>query len=148
MDIAIRYHSRAGHTKKLAEVIGEATGAEALTVDVPIDRHVDILFIGASLYYEGIYSGMKDFIRSLHPDMVGKVYIFSTTCMTEYAYPELYRALRKQGLKVADENFRCWSEYNGFYVGKPDETDLENARQFAITAIEKETGNGKDDQHL
>ncbi|MHB8061617.1 MAG: hypothetical protein ACYDG2_03110 [Ruminiclostridium sp.] len=44
MNIAIRYYSKTGNTKKLTEAIGEVTGVTAQTTDVALDGETDILF--------------------------------------------------------------------------------------------------------
>ena len=36
MKIAVRYYSRGGNTKKLADAIAKAVGVEALTADTPL----------------------------------------------------------------------------------------------------------------
>ena len=43
MKIAIRYYTKTGNTKKLAEAISSAIGVEAKTVDEPLTEDVDIL---------------------------------------------------------------------------------------------------------
>ena len=48
MKIAVRYYTKTGNTKKLAEAIGNAVGAEALPISVPITEPVDVLFLGNS----------------------------------------------------------------------------------------------------
>ena len=49
MKVAVRYYTKTGNTKKLAEAIAEAVGAEALSLNTPIEEPVDILFLGNSL---------------------------------------------------------------------------------------------------
>jgi len=44
MKIVIRYYTKTGNTKKLAEAISSAIGVEAKTVDEPLTEDVDILF--------------------------------------------------------------------------------------------------------
>ena len=48
MNIAVRYYTKTGNTKRLAEAIANAVGVEALPISVPITEHVDILFLGNS----------------------------------------------------------------------------------------------------
>ena len=43
MKIAIRYYTRSGNTKKLAEAIAEAASVEAKDVSVPLEEEVDVL---------------------------------------------------------------------------------------------------------
>ena len=46
--IAVRYYTKTGNTKKLAEAIAETVGVKAESVTVPVDQEVDILFLGSS----------------------------------------------------------------------------------------------------
>ena len=62
MKIAIRYYTKTGNTKKLAEAIGNEINVEAKTVDEPLTEDVDILFLGSAVYAAGIDQKIKDFI--------------------------------------------------------------------------------------
>lgn len=44
MKIAIRYYTKGGNTKKLADAISQATGVAAESVEQPLAEDVDILF--------------------------------------------------------------------------------------------------------
>ena len=50
MKVAVRYYTKTGNTKRLAEAVAEAAGVEALPISVPVDEAVDILFLGNSYY--------------------------------------------------------------------------------------------------
>ena len=53
MRVAIRYQSRGGHVKEMAEFVSEGTEVEAISIDDPhasITEPVDVLFIGGALY--------------------------------------------------------------------------------------------------
>ena len=50
MRIAVRYYTKTGNTKRLAEAVGKAIGVEALPISEPISEPVDILFLGNSYY--------------------------------------------------------------------------------------------------
>ena len=43
MKIAVRYYTKTGNTKRLAEAVAEAIGAEALPITAPVTEKVDIL---------------------------------------------------------------------------------------------------------
>jgi hypothetical protein len=64
MKIAIRYYTKTGNTKKLAEAIGSAINVEAKTVDEPLTEDIDILFLGSAVYAAGIDQKIKDFVDS------------------------------------------------------------------------------------
>ncbi|MDR3138316.1 MAG: hypothetical protein LBT95_01445 [Treponema sp.] len=42
MKIAVRYHSRSGNTKKIAEAIAEAAGADAADCGRPVTEAADL----------------------------------------------------------------------------------------------------------
>lgn len=62
MNIQVRYYSRGGNTKKLAEVIAKTAGCKAEQIPAPVDGKADILFLGASVYWGGISAEVKDYI--------------------------------------------------------------------------------------
>ena len=50
MNIAVRYYTRSGNTKKLAEAVASAVSAEAKDINEPLIERADILFLGCSYY--------------------------------------------------------------------------------------------------
>ena len=50
MRVEVRYFTRNGGTKKLADAIAAAMGVEARTVDQPLEKFADVVFLGASVY--------------------------------------------------------------------------------------------------
>ncbi|EEJ71808.1 flavodoxin family protein [Lactobacillus ultunensis] len=44
MEIAVRYYSKTGNTKKLADAVANTAGVEAQTVSHPLKHNVDLLF--------------------------------------------------------------------------------------------------------
>ena len=64
MIIAVRYFSRTGNTKAVAEAIAKEAGVSAVSVDSPdaaIKQPIDVLFIGGALYAYGIDNHLKDY---------------------------------------------------------------------------------------
>ena len=49
MKTAVRYYTKTGNTKRLAEAVAGAVGAEALPISVPVTEPVDVLFFGEFL---------------------------------------------------------------------------------------------------
>ena len=50
MTIAVRYYTKSGNTKKLAEEAAKAAGVSAKDVSVPLSEKADLLFLGSSVY--------------------------------------------------------------------------------------------------
>lgn len=129
--IAVRYLSRGGNTKKLADAIAQAAGVKAESIPSPLEQKTDVLFLGAAVYWGGIDGKMKEYIRSLEPEKVGKVVVFSNSSLTERAYPGIRKLLDRQGIRTEDDNFYCRGQFRGLYKGRPNADDLKEAAAFA-----------------
>ncbi len=50
MTFAVRYYTKTGNTKRLAEAVAKELGVEALPISEPVTEPVDALFLGNSYY--------------------------------------------------------------------------------------------------
>ncbi|WP_410320061.1 flavodoxin family protein [Methanobrevibacter sp.] len=130
MKIAIRYYTKTGNTKKLAEAIGSAINVEAKTVDEPLTENVAILFLGSAVYAAGIDKRVKEFIENIDVN-VGKVVNFSSAALIESTYSKVKKQVEQKGLKMSEDEFHCRGAFKFVHRGHPDETDLKNAQEFA-----------------
>jgi len=130
MKVAVRYFSRGGNTKKLADAIAEAVGAEALTTDVPLTEDVDILFLGSSVYAYGVDESVKKFIAG-NKVKIGKVVNFSTAALVRSTYKQVGKLLKEKNIPMAEEEFYCRGSFGPMHKGKPDAEDLKRAAEFA-----------------
>jgi len=133
--IAVRYYSKSGNTKKLAEKIAEVAGCKAETTDIDLHEKVDILFLGASVYWGGIDKNVKHYIERLDKNMVGKVVIFSTSALAERGLPSIKKHLLAKDIKVATDDYYCRGQFATLYKGKPDEKDLVAVEDFTKKMI-------------
>ncbi len=138
MNIQVRYFSRGGNTKKLADAIAKAAGCKAEPIPVPVDGNADILFLGASVYWGGISSQVKDYIQALDRDKIGRVVVFSTSALAERAFPQIQKKLQEKGILVDDKNFYCRGEFTALHKGRPNQEDMDNAGKFTEEIINKE----------
>lgn len=130
MKAAIRYFSRGGNTKKIAEAISAAIGVDALTTDVPLAEDVDVLFLGSSVYAFGVDEAVEAFIRGIDVK-VGKVVNFSTAALVKSTYKQVGKLLAAKGIPLAGEEFACRGSFAMVHKGKPDEEDCKAAAAFA-----------------
>lgn len=133
--IAVRYYSNTGNTKKIAEKIAATVGCNAETTEVDLQEKVDLLFLGAAVYWAGVDKNVKDFIARLDKNLVGKVVIFSTSALAERAAPSIKKQLAVKKIKVAEEDFYCHGQFASLHRGKPDEKDLVAAEEFTRRII-------------
>lgn len=134
MKAEVRYFSRGGNTKKLAEAIAEAIGAEAKTTAEPLTEDVDILFLGSSVYAYGVDDEVKRFIEGIQVG-VGEVVNFSTAALVKSTYKQVGKLLKAKGIPQAKEEFYCKGSFGALHKGKPDAADCEAAAKFAKGVI-------------
>lgn len=130
MKIAIRFYSRGGNTKKLADAISEAIGVEAKTVSEPLTEDVDILFLGSSVYAYGVDDEVKKFISQINVK-VGKVVNFSTAALIQSTHKQIAKLLKERQIPFAEEEFACRGSFAMMHKGKPDAGDCKTAADFA-----------------
>ena len=131
MNIAVRYYTKTGNTKRLAEAVAKAVGSEALPLDRPIEAPVDVLFLGNSYYAFSIDPEVRKFIQSLDKNKVGRIVNFGSAAMLNSTYKKVKAEAAKVGIPVDEKEFHCKGEFKGLHKGKPDADDLAAAAAFA-----------------
>ncbi|MGB9936490.1 MAG: flavodoxin family protein [Methanobacterium sp.] len=149
MKTAIIYKSvHRGNTKKIAEAMGEALGADLLDCDdvnTDIIEKYDLIGFGSRIYYYKPHKNLRKFVESMDNVENKKAFHFSTSGDGKY-FDWLEKNLSKKGYEVIGE-FHCKGYYayslkrllsrKGLNKGKPDEKDLKNAKDFVISLKEK-----------
>ncbi len=130
MKIAVRYYSRGGNTKKIAEAIAEAVGVEAKTVSEPLAEDVDLLFLGSAPYAFDVDDEVKKFIGGIQVS-VGKVVNFSTSAAVKSTRKYVETLLAEKKIPVAKEEFSCRGAFAMLHKGRPNEADQKAAADFA-----------------
>ena len=136
MKIAVRYYTKTGNTKRLAEAIAKAVGVEALPVTAPVTESVDILFLGNSYYAFTIDPEVRRFVESLEKEKVGKIVNFGSAAMMNSTWKKVKAVADKVGISTDEREFHCKGEFKGLHKGKPDESDLVAAAAFAKKIVE------------
>lgn len=130
MSCAIRYYSRSGNTKALADAIAAATGTRAISVDAKdaaISTPVDVLFVGGALYAYGIDGHLKNYLKSLKSHDAVQAVVFSTSWVSKHAIDLIKKGLEEAGIPVAGDVL--------YVRSKPDATQLEEAAAFALRFV-------------
>ena len=135
MKIAVRYYTKTGNTKRLAEAVAKAVGVEALPLSSPIEEPVDILFLGNSYYAFSIDPEVRKFIQSLSKEKVGRIVNFGSAAMLNSTLKKVKAEAAKRGIAVDDREFHCKGEFKGIHKGRPNSEDLAAAAEFAKTFI-------------
>ncbi|MBQ1532748.1 MAG: hypothetical protein IIZ57_11440 [Solobacterium sp.] len=135
MKAAVRYYTKTGNTKRLAEAVAEAVGTEALPISIPVDEPVDILFLGNSYYAFTIDPEVRTFIRSLDKNNVGRIVNFGSAAMLNSTWKKVKTEADKVGIKMDEREFHCKGEFKGVHKGRPNAEDLAAAEAFARSII-------------
>ena len=131
MKIAVRYYTKTGNTKRLAEAVAAAAGVQALPIDSPLTEPVDILFLGNSYYAFSIDPQVRKFVASLDRNMVGRIVNFGSAAMLNSTYKKVKAEADKAGIPMDEREFHCPGEFKVLHKGKPDAADLKAAAAFA-----------------
>ena len=130
MTYAVRYYTKTGNTKRLAEAAAKELGVEALPISEGISEPVDILFLGNSYYAFNIDPEVKQFVGSLDKDKVGKIVNFGSAAMLNSTYKKVKAEADKAGIAMDDKEFHCKGEFKGIHKGRPNEEDLKAIADF------------------
>lgn len=126
MKIAVRYYSRSGNTKAVAEAIAEAAGVTAVSVEqteAALEEPVDILFIGGALYAYGLDSHLKDYLKTLKKGDAKRAVVFSTSWISKHSIELIKKGLAEVGIPAFEETF--------YVKNKPNPAQLTDAAAFA-----------------
>lgn len=124
--VAVRYYSKSGNTKSLAEAIAKGAGVIPISVDedsAKITEDIDVLFIGGALYAYGLDKVMNDYLSGIDGKKVKKAVVFSTSWISKHSIDLIKKALMEKGIEVADET--CYVR------NKPNDKQLAEAEAFA-----------------
>ena len=131
MKFAVRYYTKTGNTKKLAEAMAKALGVEALPISEGIDELVDVLLLGNSYYAFSIDPEVRKFMRSLDRNKVGRIVNFGSAAMLNSTWKKVKAEADKAGIPMAEKEFHCRGEFKGVHKGRPNAEDLAAAAAFA-----------------
>ena len=130
MTFAVRYYTKTGNTKRLAEAIANELGVEVLPITEPVTEPVDVLFLGNSFYAFSIDPEVRVFVTSLDKNKVGKIVNFGSAAMLNSTYKKVKAEADKVGVPMDEKEFHCKGEFKGLHKGRPNEDDIKAAVEF------------------
>jgi flavodoxin len=130
MTYAVRYYTKTGNTKRLAEAMAKELGVEALPISEPVNEKVDLLFLGNSYYAFDIDAEVKQFVASLDKEKVGKIVNFGSAAMLNSTYKKVKAVADKAGIPMDEKEFHCKGEFKGIHKGRSNEEDVQAAVEF------------------
>lgn len=134
MKAAIRYFTKTGNTKKLADAVAEEIGIEAKEISVPLEEKADVVFLCNSVYWAGIDGSVKQFISD-NKSNIGRIVNVSTAALKESSYPQIKKLCEQSGVAVSDKEFHCRGSFKVMHKGKPDDDDIQAVKAFARKVV-------------
>ena len=134
MRVEVRYFTRNGGTKKLADAIAAAMGVEARTVDQPLEKFADVVFLGASVYGGKPDPSVTAFIAQ-NAKQIGKIVVFGSACTGKSAHAAIKSAAAGSAVKTAEMFFQCKGQFWFFNKNRPNDQDCADAADFAKKQI-------------
>ena len=130
MKAAVRYYTRTGNTKKLADAIAAELGVEAKPIDAPLEEDTEILFLCSSVYWAGVDGKVKTFLKSPGA-RIGQLVNVSSTALIESTYGQMKKLCAEAGIPLSEREFHCRGSFMALHKGRPNAEDLEAVRAFA-----------------
>lgn len=120
MKVAVRYFSRGGNVRLMAEAVARGAGVEALSIDEPgaqISEPVDLLFIGGALYAFALDRRLEDYIAELDGDLIGEVICFGSSLLTRRPVLLIQDRFKAKGVKICKQAFYSRGKPNDDLIG-------------------------------
>ena len=131
MKAAVRYYTKTGNTKRLAEAMADALGVQALPISEPVTEKVDVLLLGNSYYAFTIDPEVRAFVRSLDKNKIGRIVNFGSAALLNSTYKKVKAEADKMGIPMDEREFHCKGEFKGMHKGRPNDEDVAAAAAFA-----------------
>ena len=135
MTVAVRYLSKTGNTKKLAQAVGEAVGVQEEDLLSPIREPIEILFLGSAVYAAGIDEKVKVYLEE-NREQIGAIAAFSTAALISGTYRQLQRICQQLEIPLLDSEYHCKGKFGPMSNGRPSKKDSEGAAAWARTILE------------
>ncbi|KXT62265.1 flavodoxin family protein [Lactococcus sp. DD01] len=124
MKYAVRYASRGGNTRAVADEIAKKIDVKADRISEPLEEEVDVLFLGAGVWFASVTKDMKEYLAALDSGKIKQIVAFSTSGHLESAIKKITAAAKDKGIKVNEESFDLHLNMQGMTFFAPAGGDL------------------------
>ena len=129
MKYAIRYYSKSGNTKKLAEAISEVLDVPAYDLGHELTEDVDVLFFGSGVYGCALDPAVIKFITGISVE-VDQLVNFSTSGMMTSNYELMRNVINTTNISLSEYEFHCPGSFVGLNANRPNDEDIVNLKKF------------------
>ena len=92
------------------------------------------MFLGSSYYAFDVDEAVKTFILE-NKEKIGKIVCFGTSAMIGSTQKQVRKVAHEVDVTVAEAEFHCRGTFGPMPKGRPNESDLKNAVEFAKKVI-------------
>ena len=124
MKYAVRYASRGGNTRAVADEIAKKIDVKAERISEPLEEEVDVLFLGAGVWFASVTKDMKEYLAALDSGKIKQIVAFTTSGHLESAIKKITAAAKDKGIKVHEESFDLHLNMQGMTFFAPAGGDL------------------------
>ena len=129
--ISVVYATMTGHSKKIAEKVGEALGVTALNIARdPLPEDAELLFIVGGLYGGESRPELLEYVKNLDVKKFPKAALITSCASTKQKQESVRKLLLEKGVEVVDEILLPGS-FLVMKMGHPNTKDIEEAVEFA-----------------
>lgn len=129
MKYAIRYYTKTGNTKILADAISEVLNVDSHDISIPLDEDVDVLFLGTSIYGSSIDPAVIKFFDNLNVN-VEKIISFGTSGTMQSSYGQISDLCLVDDIQLDENEFHSPGAFVGMNTDRPNREDVEAVKKF------------------
>lgn len=137
MKVEVRYFSRGGNTKKIADAIADAAGVSAEPILTSFSEPVDLLFLGGGIYGGKPSAEIIDYVKALSNDKVKHIALFSTSMSPTSGFAAQVSGSIPKNITVLDKSFNSPGQFLFFKRKHPNLDDFNKAKTFALKTIDR-----------
>lgn len=130
MKVAVRYCTRSGNTKKVADAIADVAHVKAEDIEAPLPEDVDLLFLGSSLYGMDVDKRVYAFFNE-NTKKIGLLASFGTAASPASSIGAIEKLCKAHEIPLSTDSFRCYGSFGMIHRDRPNDEDLKNAKEFA-----------------
>ena len=137
MKIAIRYFtkSKKGNTYKLAKVVSEVAGVEALTVENDLTEEVEKMFLVNAMYAFNIDDEVKEFLKR-NASKIKCIINVNSAASGASTLKSVKKVADKLNIPVSEKEYHTVASWINLNKNRPNEDDLNRLREFVKGEIE------------
>ncbi len=104
---AVRYLSKGGHTKAIAEAIAKGAEVHAISIteEPELKEKVSVLFLGGAPYANVMAPELRTYAKKISPDMVDRIVLFTTSNWSHRTVKSLRKIFVEKGIEVENDYF-------------------------------------------